>query len=76
MIAYSLQAHHISIFAAGTVLYVGFFALGAGAVPGLIVPELNNARLRGENFKVLKLAYEAHRLRCLYQSCFWRLVRL
>ena len=31
----------------GTILYVAFFALGAGAVPGLIVPELTNARLRG-----------------------------
>ena len=33
---------------AGTVAYMVFFALGAGPVPGLLVPEVTPARLRGE----------------------------
>jgi hypothetical protein len=32
---------------AGTVAYVISFALGAGPVPGLLVPEITPARLRG-----------------------------
>ena len=32
----------------GTVAYMVFFALGAGPVPGLLVPEVTPARLRGE----------------------------
>ena len=32
----------------GTVAYMVFFALGAGPVPGLLVPEITSARLRGE----------------------------
>ena len=32
----------------GTVAYMVFFALGAGPVPGLLVPEITPARLRGE----------------------------
>lgn len=31
----------------GTVVYVASFALGAGAVPGLLVPEITPAHLRG-----------------------------
>ena len=31
----------------GTVAYVISFALGAGPVPGLLVPEITPARLRG-----------------------------
>ena len=31
----------------GTVAYVVSFALGAGPVPGLLVPEITPARLRG-----------------------------
>ena len=32
----------------GTVAYMVFFALGAGPVPGLLVPEVTPARLRGK----------------------------
>lgn len=32
---------------AGTVAYVLSFALGAGPVPGLLVPEINSESLRG-----------------------------
>ena len=32
----------------GTVAYMVFFALGAGPVPALLVPEVTPARLRGE----------------------------
>ena len=31
----------------GTIAYVAFFSLGAGAVPGLLVPEITPAQLRG-----------------------------
>ena len=37
-----------SIAITGTVAYMVFFALGAGPVPGLLVPEITPARLRGE----------------------------
>ncbi len=33
---------------AGTVAYVLSFALGAGPVPGLLVPEINTEQMRGE----------------------------
>ena len=33
----------------GTVAYMVFFALGAGPVPGLLVPEVTPARLRGKS---------------------------
>lgn len=33
----------------GTLFYILSFAVGAGPVSGLIVPELNDARVRGEN---------------------------
>jgi len=36
-----------SIAITGTVAYMVFFALGAGPVPGLLVPEITPARLRG-----------------------------
>ena len=32
----------------GTLTYVMFFALGAGPVPGILVPEITPAKLRGE----------------------------
>lgn len=44
----TLTAFRGSIALVGTVAYVAFFALGAGAVPGLLVPEITPARLRGE----------------------------
>ena len=34
---------------AGTVAYVLSFALGAGPVPGLLVPEINTEQMRGEH---------------------------
>ena len=45
----ALAAYKGSIALVGTVLYVGSFALGAGAVPGLLVPEITPARLRGDH---------------------------
>ena len=39
---------------AGTVAYMVFFALGAGPVPGLLVPEVTPARLRGEPSQQLR----------------------
>lgn len=51
------QTQTYSLESAGTVLYVAFFALGAGAVPGLIVPELNSARLRGKLQHLLDFEY-------------------
>lgn len=38
-----------SVAVVGTVAYVISFALGAGPVPGLLVPEITPARLRGES---------------------------
>ena len=49
----------------GTVAYVISFALGAGPVPGLLVPEITPARLRGALGglrpwrRLLDVAYEA-----------------
>lgn len=43
----ALAAFRGSIALVGTVAYVAFFALGAGAVPGLLVPEITPAKLRG-----------------------------
>ena len=39
------------------VAYVAFFALGAGAVPGLLVPEITPAKLRGR----LQITYTLNR---------------
>lgn len=44
----TLVAFRGSIALVGTVAYVAFFALGAGAVPGLLVPEITPAKLRGK----------------------------
>lgn len=48
---------------AGTVAYVLSFALGAGPVPGLLVPEINTEQMRGvqdvESFALLALAFLA-----------------
>lgn len=42
---------------AGTVAYVLSFALGAGPVPGLLVPEINTEQMRG---RAMSLAMTAH----------------
>lgn len=42
---------------AGTVAYVLAFALGAGPVPGLLVPEINTEQMRG---RAMSLAMTAH----------------
>ncbi len=53
----------------GTVAYMVFFALGAGPVPGLLVPEVTPARLRGE-----RSSYHASHL--IPNCCrFWQLHR-
>ncbi|EIE25526.1 general substrate transporter [Coccomyxa subellipsoidea C-169] len=46
-----------SVAIVGTVAYVVSFALGAGPVPGLLVPEITPARLRG---KAVSLALATH----------------
>jgi hypothetical protein len=38
----------------GTLLYILSFALGAGPVTGLIIPELNNAQIRGMMHQLLE----------------------
>lgn len=38
---------------AGTVAYVLSFALGAGPVPGLLVPEINTEQMRGNDMLVV-----------------------
>lgn len=53
----ALAAFKSIIALVGTVSYVAFFALGAGAVPGLLVPELTPAKLRGV---VLSLSRKPH----------------
>ncbi len=44
----ALAAYSGTVALVGTLLYILSFAIGAGPVSGLIVPELNNASVRGE----------------------------
>ena len=47
----ALAAYSGTIALVGTLLYILSFAVGAGPVSGLIVPEINNAVVRGEGGK-------------------------
>ncbi|KAE8075626.1 hypothetical protein FH972_014322 [Carpinus fangiana] len=48
-------SHNLSIL--GTVLYIFTFAIGAGPVTGLIIPELSSTRMRG---KIMGFSFTAH----------------
>ncbi|XP_062150675.1 probable plastidic glucose transporter 1 isoform X2 [Alnus glutinosa] len=48
-------SHNLSIL--GTVLYIFTFAIGAGPVTGLIIPELSSTRTRG---KIMGFSFTAH----------------
>ncbi|KAB1202596.1 putative plastidic glucose transporter 1 [Morella rubra] len=54
-------SHNLSIL--GTVLYILTFAIGAGPVTGLIIPELSSTRMRG---KIMGFSFTAHWVDCLY----------
>ncbi|KAF5949944.1 hypothetical protein HYC85_011937 [Camellia sinensis] len=47
--------HNLSIL--GTVLYIFTFAIGAGPVTGLIIPELSSSRMRG---KIMGFSFSVH----------------
>ncbi|KAG2716923.1 hypothetical protein I3760_03G149700 [Carya illinoinensis] len=48
-------SHNLSIL--GTVLYIFTFAIGAGPVTGLIIPELSSTRMRG---KIMGFSFTSH----------------
>uniref|UniRef100_A0A2N9GK67 Major facilitator superfamily (MFS) profile domain-containing protein n=1 Tax=Fagus sylvatica TaxID=28930 RepID=A0A2N9GK67_FAGSY len=48
-------SHNLSIL--GTVLYIFTFAIGAGPVTGLIIPELSSTKMRG---KIMGFSFTAH----------------
>ncbi|KAL7218886.1 hypothetical protein ACSBR2_012035 [Camellia fascicularis] len=47
--------HNLSIL--GTVLYIFTFAIGAGPVTGLVIPELSSSRMRG---KIMGFSFSVH----------------
>ena len=47
----ALAGYSGTIALVGTLAYVLSFALGAGPVPGLLVPEITPARIRGEQLQ-------------------------
>ncbi len=61
----------------GTLAYVLTFSLGAGPVPGLLVPEITPARLRGMQAKMQLCKTSTHAwlhaphscLQCVYVGC-------
>ncbi len=56
-----------SVAIVGTVAYVVSFALGAGPVPGLLVPEITPARLRG----ALTIRHSQSQVQVFHHTCIW-----
>ncbi|KAK8640319.1 hypothetical protein V6N13_008076 [Hibiscus sabdariffa] len=48
-------SHNLSIL--GTLMYIFTFAIGAGPVTGLIIPELSSSRTRG---KIMSFSFSVH----------------
>lgn len=61
---HQLAAYSGTIALVGTLFYILSFAIGAGPVTGLLVPEINSARVRGRGVAV-------HCVSGLYAACLW-----